>query len=284
LIESASLREIEAELGRLAAAAAEPGEAAVHRTRVATHVAWVPGEWEAAARSVLEGLRERHPSRVIVLLPDPESERDALDAEVGLQCFPDGSGRGVCSEQIFLWLRGRRASAPASVVEPLLVSDLPAFLRWRGPLPFGAPELEQLTDVVDRLIVDSREWPEPEGGFRRLPELFDRVAVSDLVWARLEPWRVALAGLWPDVAEAARARVRGPLPDALLLAGWLRGRLRRSVGLEHETAGALELVEVDGRAVEPARSEPRPPSDLLSAELERYGRDAIYEEAVCSCS
>jgi hypothetical protein len=285
LIESASIRQIEQELRRLNAAAAEPGELSTQRTRVLTHTAWVPPEWEAAARSVLEGLGERHPSRTILLLPDPESERDALDAEVDLRCFASGGpGRQVCSEIVAVWLRGRRAAAPASVVQPLLVSDLPAFLRWRGALPFGTPEVEQLLGVADRLVVDSREWPDPEAAYRRLPELFGRTAVSDIAWARIEPWRLGSARLWPGVAEATRVRVRGPAADALLLSRWLGARLRRDVSLVHEPAEEIELVEVDGRPAQPDRVERRPPSDLLSDQLEIFGRDPIYEEAVWSFS
>jgi glucose-6-phosphate dehydrogenase assembly protein OpcA len=283
LIENASLREIEEELGRLSAAAAEPGQVTTLRARVLTHVAWIPPEWEEAARGVLEGLRERHPSRGIMLLPDSASARDALDAEVDLRCFAHrGPEQTVCSEVIVIRLRGNRAAAPASVVEPLLVSDLPVFLRWRGVLPHGAPELEQLVDVADRLIVDSDEWPDPEASYERLAELFERVAVSDIAWARTEPWRAAVAALWPDVADASQVRVRGPRADALLLARWLGARLRRNVELEHESASEIELVEVDGRRARPNRLEAKSPSDLLSDQLEIFGRDPIYEEAVWS--
>ena len=135
-----SIRAVEAELRSLNEAAAPPGESTTLRTRVLTHIAWVPPEWEGAARRVLDGLGDRHPSRTILLLPDPGSDRDELDAEVDLRCFVQGGpNRSVCSEVITIWLRGHTARAPASVVQPLLVSDLPVFLRWRGPLPFGAP-------------------------------------------------------------------------------------------------------------------------------------------------
>ncbi len=50
--------------------------------------------------------------------------------------------------------------------------------------------------------------------------------------------------------------------------------------LEHEAAEEIELVELDGRAIAPMRAEDRTPSDLLSAELEQFGRDRIYEAAV----
>ena len=170
------------------------------------------------------------------------------------------------------------------MVEPLLVADLPVFLRWRGPLTFGAPALEQLVGVTDRLVVDSIEWTDPETSYRRLPEVFDRVAVSDIAWARLQPWREALAGLWPEIADAARVRVAGPEAEALLLSGWLGARLGRPVQLAREPAGEIELVEADGKGARPARFERRSASDLLSDQLEIFGRDRIYEEAVRSFS
>jgi glucose-6-phosphate dehydrogenase assembly protein OpcA len=283
LTPNVTVRDVERELARLRDAATELGQAPRLRTSVMTHVAWVPERWEEAATGTLAGLAERHPSRTILLFPRPDDPDDRLDGDVDLRCFVrGGEEREVCSEVIVLRLCGRRASAPASVVLPLLVSDLPVFLRWRGPLPYGAPELEQLLGVVDRLVVDSREWPDLENAFARLPELFDRVAVSDIAWARTQPWRAGVAALWPECSQASRLRVAGPEAEALLLAGWLRARLDREVKLEHEPAGELELVEVDGRETRPSGLGPKTSSDLLSDQLEDFGRDRIYEEAVRS--
>ena len=72
--------------------------------------------------------------------------------------------------------------------------------------------------------------------------------------------------------------------EALLLQGWLSGRLGNEVRLQHEPAGEVELVEVDGREARIGRVEPQTSSDLLSEELEVFGRDRIYEEAVRSVS
>ncbi len=76
----------------------------------------------------------------------------------------------------------------------------------------------------------------------------------------------------------------GPEADALLLAGWLRARLGREVGLDVETAPTIEEVAVDGAPVDPGRWIPSSPSDLLSDQLEIFGRDRLYEEAVRSFS
>lgn len=281
MIQATSIRTVEAELRRLNEAAALPGEPATLRTRVLTHIAWVPPEWEQAARRVLDGLGDRHPSRTILLLPDPGSDRDGLDADVDLRCFAQGGpNRSVCSEVVTVWLRGRAASAPASVVQPLLVSDLPVFLRWRGRLPFGEPQLEQLLGVVDRLVVDSSEWPDPEADGRLLAPLLDRVIVSDLAWARIEPWRRAVAALWPGVADAGRLAVRGPRADALLLAHWFGARLRTRIELDRHEAALIEEVRIDGTPIDADLPLPATASALLSDQLEIFVRDRIYEETV----
>ena len=106
----------------------------------------------------------------------------------------------------------------------------------------------------------------------------------DISWARTEPWRAAVADLWPGVADASALRVAGPEPEALLLQAWLGARLERQVRLELEPAGEIELVEVDGHRARPGRLEGLTPSDLLSDQLEIFGRDRIFEEAVRSSS
>jgi glucose-6-phosphate dehydrogenase assembly protein OpcA len=250
------------------------------RTSVMTHVAWAPPAWAAAAKKTLAGLEERHPSRTILLFPEP-SRADRVDVNVSMRCYTmPGVSREVCSEVIELRLGGKRAQAPASVVQPLLISDLPTFCRWRGLPPWSAPELEQLVDVCDRLVVDSSEWRGLPGAYREVAKLFDRIAVSDIAWGRAVGWRGRLAAEWPEIKRIKKLSVTGPKADALLLAGWLRSRLRRQVQLTHRAAAELERVAVDGDPIAPPAGGPPTPSDLLSAELDQFGRDPVYEAAV----
>ena len=256
------------------------GHADGTRTSVMTHVAWAPPPWAAAARRTLAGLEELHPSRTILLFPDP-SKRDSIRVDVELKCFTiPGSTREVCSEVIQLKLGGRRSHVPGSIVQPLLITDLPTFCRWRGLPPWGKPELEQLVDVCDRLVVDSSEWRGLPTAYRKLERLFDRIAVSDIAWGRSLPWRGRLASLWPDIKGVKTLSVTGPKADALLLAGWLRSRLGKRVRLTHRSASQLERVALDGEAVPPPRGLVRTASELLSAELDVFGRDRVYEAAV----
>ena len=272
----ASIGQIESRLAALRAMEIEAGFSS-QRTSVMTHIAWVPPEWLDAAERTLEGMAERHPSRTVILVPKPD-EQGGIDADVAVRRFPVGE-RDVMGEVIQLTLRGNRALVPASIVLPLAISDLPVFVRWRGQPPFGATQWEQLVDVADRVIVDSSEWSEL--GYRYLAASFERTAVSDIAWARTADWRIALAGRWPAIATQDIA-IRGPRAEAALLRGWLASRLEREVPIP-EPAGELEVL-LDGEELAAPYEEPRTPSDLLSAELDRLARDHVYEQAATAAT
>ena len=276
--EDVTIAQIERELARLRDATAAEGSQPNLRTSVMTHIAWVPPSWQAQAEETLSGMAERHPSRTLLLVPKPE-EADGIDAQLSLRCFPVGD-RAICGEVIELELRGSRAAAPASIVMPLLISDLPVFLRWRGEPPWEAPELEQLVGVVDRLIVDSTEWEHLPSAYGRLAQLFERTAVSDIAWARTERWRMLLASLWPGVDGVQAVRVHGTRAQAYLLVGWLRSRLDRAIEVEVDERKRLEGIDLDGEAAPFPPGDPPNPSDVLSSELDNLTRAPVYEEAV----
>ena len=278
--EDITLAEVERELAALREAGGSKGSPLL-RTSVMTHLAWLPHGWVEKGRKTLAGLGERHPSRTILLLPEPAAAQSAIDAAVHVECFGvETPGIQVCSEVIELRLRGDRTRAPASVVQPLLIFDLPAFLRWRGQPVFGSPELEQLVGVSDRLIVDSTEWEDVPGAYPGLAALFGRAAVSDIAWARTSRWRAHLATFWPEIASVSRIRVRATAAQAHLLRGWLASRLGHPIELEHEPSDRLEAVWLDGEPVGLPPGDPPDPSDLLSDELDTFTRDRIYEQAV----
>ena len=276
--EDVTIAQLERELARLRYESADEDGQPNLRTSVMTHIAWVPPQWQNAAEETLAGMAERHPSRTLLLVPHPEQE-DGLDATVSIRCFPVGD-RAICGEVVELFLRGNRAAAPASIVLPLLISDLPVFCRWRGQPPFGATELAQLVGIADRLIVDSTEWPDLPAAYAKLAELFDHVAVSDIAWDRTERWRGLLASLWPDIAGVKRVRVQGTTAQAHLLRGWLVSRLGHDVEVEVEERERLEGIDLDGEPAPFPPGAPPNPSDVLSAELDRFARDRIYEAAV----
>jgi hypothetical protein len=278
--EDVCLADVDTALARLRAQAAT--ETASMRTSVMTHLAWVPYGWREQARAALAGMAELHPSRTILLFPEPNADDNRIDARAEVEQWevPD-TDRGLVTEVVELTLRGSRAQAPASIIEPLLISGLPVFLRWRGEPPWDAQELAQLVDLTDRLVVDSTEWDDVPGSYRQLAELFPLCAASDIAWARTSRWRSHLATLWPQIGEVQTVRVHGTAAQAWLLCGWLRSRLGRdSIALEHDPAEKLLGVELDGEAVPLPQGDPPTPSDVLSDELERFTPDPVYEAAV----
>src|SRR5207237_4298475 len=100
--------------------------------------------------------------------------------------------------------------------------------------------------------------------YGELAQIFDRVAVSDIAWARTSRWRPQLASLWPEIGNVERIRVTGTKAQACLLAGWLRSRLGRSIELEHKPSDRLVGVDVDGEPAPFPPGDPPNPSDLLS--------------------
>ena len=270
--------DIERQLGRLRAREATDGMPEL-RTSTMTHLVWCPPEWRSKARATLAGLLERHPARTIFLIPEPGGET-VSDARVELKDFQlQGMSREVLSEVIELRLRGSAARHPSSVVLPLLVSDLPVFCRWRGEPEWESAELAEVIGVTDRLVVDSSEWRGVPGAYAQLVELFGSVAVSDIAFSRTLPWRRRLAELWPAIGTVERLRVEGPRADAELVAGWLRSRLKREISLTRREAGTVTAMWVDGEPVG-SPGEALSPSELLSAELDQFGRDKVYEAAV----
>ncbi|MHB8468391.1 MAG: glucose-6-phosphate dehydrogenase assembly protein OpcA [Gaiellaceae bacterium] len=280
--EDVRLADVERALAKLRSQSSPAGAPPSMRTSVMTHLAWVPESWAQKARAALAGMAELHPSRAILLFPDPAADEDRIDAVVTLEAYTvPGVERAVVSEIVELRLLGKRAKAPASIVEPLLISDLPVFLRWRGEPPWGSTELEQLVDVVDRLIVDSTEWEDAPYSYLHLEQLFDRTAVSDIAWARTSRWRPLLATLWPGIAGVGTVTVKGTIAQAWLLLGWLRSRLERDdIALDHVEAETLESVALDGEPAPFPPGDPPTPSDVLSDELDRFARDPVYEAAV----
>src|SRR6478736_2319931 len=173
--------DIERQLGRQRAREAADG---MPELSTMTHIVWCPPEWRAKARATLAGLLERHPARTIFLIPCPGAEAK-IEATAELKDFElQGLSREILSEVIELKLRGSAARHPASILLPLLVSDLPVFCRWRGEPGWQSSELAEVIAIADRLVVDSSEWRNLPGAYASLVGLFDRVAVSDIAFTR----------------------------------------------------------------------------------------------------
>ena len=191
----------------------------------------------AFTQRALERIGGSRPLRAIVA----GAGGDRLRASVSTSCWLGAGMQQVCSEQIFLTAR---AGALPSAVLSLLVTDLPTYIWWQGPIPDDLALLSELARHATSTIVDSNvsslEGVAKVGGLEP--------AVTDLAWLRLEPWREAIASLFdpPPAAEALgglhAVDIQGPMNEARLLAGWLGSRLDRDVALVHHERTHVERV------------------------------------------
>ena len=243
------VRAIERELNELWKHAAGDGpesRSAVTRTCVLNLVV-ITSSSRAALHitDVIAQLTARHPNRAIVVsaMPGAGAPREAplLDAWVQAHCQLPSPGRPqVCCEQITIEARGAAVARVPGTVLPLLVPDVPVMLWWPRGEPFDDPLFVKLSDLADRVIVDSATFAAPAAGLARLAQLLDRdLAISDLAWARLTPWRELIAqffdaaamlphlGRIAEVTVEYAARPGGATcwTQALLLVGWLGSRL-----------------------------------------------------------
>lgn len=186
----------------------------------------------------------RHPSRVITMITDPKETEMPVQAWVSISCqMPPAGGRQVCCEQVSVAAGGESVRQLSAAVIPLLMPDLPVFLWWPQGAPFDDSLFRTLADSIDRLILDSSTFENPEGTLstmaNRLKQEWPKIACTDMSWSRLTRWREIVAQFFDgpnmrpyldrinnvsiDFALSKRGGVNRT--HALLFAGWLASRL-----------------------------------------------------------
>lgn len=178
-----------------------------------------------------------HPLRAIMLHLGGGTGGGTLDAEITAEAHRLVNGFPVQREQVLLHVRGEPARHLSSLVQPLLVPDLPTYLWWSSRERLDQETIPDTMEFVDRLIVDSARFDDPVDSLLHLSALAGRpdvpMGVADLCWERLHPWRDAIAQCFApadrrDLAAGLRefeAETAGVGPGsrvvAALLAGWV---------------------------------------------------------------
>ena len=203
--------------------------------RVLNLVVVVDRQWKGEIANRLERAGRYHASRTVLCAV--EEGRKSLDA-VATVSFqePDGSAPGVMHETVEIDLGPHQLSALQTIVDPVLVGELPTVM-WS---PHGYDEaMDALMPLVDVVLIDSDDVDDPAEAFARAEKLRHHAYVVDLAWLRTTPWRERLAATFDlperlsvlaDVRELEVRHRASSMASALLLAGWLSSRLhwRRS--------------------------------------------------------
>jgi glucose-6-phosphate dehydrogenase assembly protein OpcA len=187
-----------------------------------------------------------HPSRIFMVSADRRAGTPAIEAWVSARCsLPVPGGKQVCCEEINLGAKGTDTDKVPSMVTSLLVPDIPAILIWRAGLDSRDNILHMLTQIVDKVLIDSSEELHPIGslvawgGF--IEERRARAAFGDLAWTHLAQWRTLLAQAFQPANMRAHLTnlnsvtieysstntpVHSGLSQALLATAWLAHALR----------------------------------------------------------
>src|ERR671914_3053803 len=266
--------EIERELARLRMN--EDGTLGA-RASVLNLVAVTNEETAPGVTRVVSELSGRYPSRVVLIVSDPDEEEANLEVSLSSFCglrrgLPGGNQ--VCAEQIKIHVEGPPAGHLESLAGPLLIPDLPVFLWYPGEFSPRSQEFAAMADLADRIIVDSAAAGDSAclreiAGFLEDPE---SPAIGDLQWVMLSPWRALVAELFnpPERAEEL-GKIRKvevlhtPAGEcrALLFVGWFASKL----GWRTEDVSRVE----EGREVRFAG-----PSGEIVVELSPNSPDARF--------
>lgn len=265
---------IERELARLwqsAPGADRRNELALSRTSVLTLFVYAPDSQRANwAREVIGRLSTQHPSRVVLFVANRSTALE--EPAVSIQCDLGTAGRyAPCYEQITITLPDAGIELLPSLIMPLALPDLPAFLWWLGPLPCHDRRFPDVARTVDRLIFDSLESPHPIADIIATRRLLQQVArtttVSDLNWGCLGPWLETTARMF-DIThcrwaldsilrvELRYGHSQDSSPDnptqPLLYLGWMASRLgwRLAASERRDTTWILDFTAPGNRAVQ----------------------------------
>ncbi|MHB1853826.1 MAG: glucose-6-phosphate dehydrogenase assembly protein OpcA [Acidimicrobiales bacterium] len=224
---------------------------------------------DGATRAIdsVVGLGQHHPGRILVIVPrGGGGDEDRMAASVELYCSRV-EDRSLWWDVVRLEIGGPVAAHAESVVEPLLLHDLPVALWLAG----GTSRVESpgLLDLASVIIVSGERAASssPSATAADLAGLVRLKPVSDLAWVAIEPARQALARVFDAPERAARLEavgglsVEGPPWSSRLLAGWFcertglgpdRVRIVPGEELRAEVDLGADRAELDAGPVWPA--------------------------------
>jgi glucose-6-phosphate dehydrogenase assembly protein OpcA len=200
--------------------------------RVLNMVCVVDKPWAGEVVNRLDRTGRFHASRTIILAIEPGRRTMDAVATLASEADPKPGEFALLRENVLVTVGDRHVGHLDSIVDPLVITDLPTML-WA---PHGHHEaVDELLALVQIVLMDSVDEPDVTDGLARARELADAgVYVVDLAWLRSTPWRERVAasfdpdGLRHELQQLTAVEIRHHQRSraaAMLLVGWLASRL-----------------------------------------------------------
>jgi glucose-6-phosphate dehydrogenase assembly protein OpcA len=180
-------------------------------------------------------IADKHPSRMIVL----DAIKDHHGTKITAQEPHRDDAPQIFREGVELGVDGIRAAQRVHFVEALLVKDIPCVLWWAADRLFSSETFAGLLNVAEHVILDSSGTNTEPNALHEFSKYFSEkhpIALGDLAWMRLDPWRDVIAqffddpGLREELSSIRRVAISsGSDSEAYYLGGWLASRLGWSV-------------------------------------------------------
>ena len=200
--------------------------------RVLNMVCVVDKAWSGEIANRLRQVGRYHASRTVVLSVDPPRQTLDAVATISSDVHPKAGEFALLRETVIVEVGDRHLPALDTIVDPLVVTDLPTLL-WS---PHGHPEaIDILLPLAQVVLLDSVDEPDLHEALDRAEGLARKVYVVDLAWLRSTPWRERVAAsfdppyLRAELEAILELTVRHHPESgaaALLLVGWLASRPR----------------------------------------------------------
>jgi glucose-6-phosphate dehydrogenase assembly protein OpcA len=197
--------------------------------RVLNLIVVVDADWKGEIANRLQRVGRYHASRTVLCAV--VEGRTTIDARAVMSYDEPADGIGVMHEQVVIDLGPSHLRGLKTIIDPVLVSELPTLL-W---CPHGHDEAAQsLKGAVDVTLLDSDDLTVPSEALARAGTELETAYVVDLAWLRTTPWRERVAASFDPgrrrcrLSEVTALAVRhrpSSSASALLLTGWLASRL-----------------------------------------------------------
>ena len=211
---------------------------------------------DAEGSGIADVIASQNPCRVVSLLPTHDHQQGDITAQVAAYCPVQKKKRSslICCEYIALNGTNSDLNNVTSLIQSLLINELPKFLWWKSDPNYQEELFKKLAPTCNSVVFDSSGFTNPIAGIHSMAQLVQQgFNIADLNWKRLASWQELTAEAFdPPSRRAALLEVdritldyeAGNPAQALLFIGWLGSRLQWTPHSCVQEQGDYQIIRI----------------------------------------